>query len=276
MQISPSIWDDIERLSELYRKTAATAINATQFSLYAITHHSTKIEGSTLTLEETNSLLEKGTSIGGKPIDHQNMVIDHQEALEFVLDQAAKRRTFSVSFLQEIAAKVMRRTSKTVSSVLGTTDETKGDFRKVPVTAGGHYFVDAAKIPSLVEKLIHQVNDRLDRIQSTEEILRLSFTAHFDLVSIHPFTDGNGRTSRLVMNYIQAYHQQPLTLVNAADRAAYISATTQSREQENLEPFIQFMAAQHAKELSAQIAAYDKSKTAGEKKSTSEGFSMIF
>ncbi|MFY8035509.1 MAG: Fic family protein, partial [Cyclobacteriaceae bacterium] len=239
MQTSPLIWDDIERLSDLYRKTAGTAINATQFSLYAITHHSTKIEGSTLTLEETNALLEKGSSIGGKPIDHQNMVLDHQEALEFVLDQAAKRRTFSVTLLQEIAAKVMRRTGKTVSSVLGTTDETKGDFRKVPVTAGGHYFVDAAKIPSLVERLVDQINQRLDQPRSTEEILRLSFTAHFDLVSIHPFTDGNGRTSRLVMNYIQAYHQQPLTLVNAADRAAYISAITQSREQENLEPFIQ-------------------------------------
>lgn len=276
MQISPSIWDDIERLSDLYRKTAGTAINATQFSLYAITHHSTKIEGSTLTLEETNALLEKGSSIGGKPIDHQNMVLDHQEALEFVLDQAAKRRTFSVILLHEIAAKVMRRTGKTVSSVLGITDETKGDFRKVPVTAGGHYFVDAAKIPSLVEKLIHQIKERIDQLRSTEEILRLSFTAHFDLVSIHPFTDGNGRTSRLVMNFIQAYHQQPLTLVNAADRAAYISAITQSREQGNLEPFIQFMAAQHVKELSAQIAAYDKSKIAGEKKSTSEGFSMIF
>ena len=124
--------------------------------------------------------------------------------------------------------------------------------------------------------MVDQINQRLDQPRSTEEILRLSFTAHFDLVSIHPFTDGNGRTSRLVMNYIQAYHQQPLTLVNAADRAAYISAITQSREQENLEPFIQFMAAQHTKELSAQIEAYDKSKTTGERKSASEGFSMIF
>ncbi len=75
-----------------------------------------------------------------------------------------------------------------------------------------------------------------------EWILRLSFTAHFDLVSIHPFTDGSDRTSRLVMNYIQAYHHQPLTLVNAADRATYISAITQSREQESIEPFINFMA----------------------------------
>jgi Fic family protein len=276
MQNSPLIWNDIERLSDLYRKTAAIAINSSQFSLYAITHHSTKIEGSTLTQEETNTLLEKGSSIGGKPIDHQNMVLDHQEALEFVLDQAVKRRTFTGPLLQEIAAKVMRRTGKTVSSVLGTTDETKGDFRKVPVTAGGHYFVDAAKIPSLIEKLIHQINNHINQLRTTEEVLRLSFTAHFDLVSIHPFTDGNGRTSRLLMNYIQAYHQQPLTLVNAADRAAYISAITQSREQENLEPFIQFMAEQHVKELSAQITAYNKSKTAGEKKSTSEGFSMIF
>jgi hypothetical protein len=53
-------------------------------------------------------------------------------------------------------------------------------------------------------------------------------------------------------------------------------AITQSREQEDIEPFIQFMVAQHTKGLSAQIAAYEKSKTTGDRKSTGEGYSMIF
>lgn len=276
MESAQTIWREIERLTKEYRMTAGAALNARQFGLYAITHHSTTIEGSTLTQEETNTLLEKGTSIGGKPIDHQNMALDHQEALEFVLDQAAKRRNISVQLVQEIAAKVMRRTGKTVQSILGTTLETKGEFRKVTVTAGGHYFVDAAKIPIMIERLVQKINHQLNQLQTSEEVLRLSFIAHFDLVSIHPFTDGNGRTSRLIMNYIQAYHQQPLTLVNATDRADYISAITRAREQETVEPFIQFMAIQHAKELSAQIAAFSKSKIAGDLKSKGEGYSMIF
>ncbi|MBY0434378.1 MAG: Fic family protein, partial [Cyclobacteriaceae bacterium] len=140
------IWRDIEELTKTYRATAGTAINAEQFNLYALTHHSTKIEGSSLTIEETNTLLEKGISIGGKPQEHQNMVLDHYEALQFILEEAKKKRAMSVAFIQEMGARVMRRTGREISSALGSTDEKKGDLRKVPVTAGGHYFVDAAKV----------------------------------------------------------------------------------------------------------------------------------
>lgn len=256
------IWHDIERATDAYRETAGSALNANQFSLYAITHHSTKIEGSTLTEEETNALLEKGLSIGGKPIEHQNMVLDHDEALNFVLKQASTRRPISVEFLQEIASAVMRRTGKEVHSVLGSTDERKGDFRKFQVTAGGHYFVDTQKVRALTVALVEMVQ---------REILTLAFTAHFDLVSIHPFTDGNGRTSRLLMNYIQAYHNTPLTLVDANDRAAYIEALSRSRTIASTEPIVQFLAGQHLNMLNRQLAAYQASKNISAK-----GYSLIF
>lgn len=265
------IWHDIEQATDAYQKTAGKALNANQFSLYSITHHSTKIEGSTLTAEETNVLLEKGLSIGGKPIEHQNMVLDHDEALTFVLKQAAAKRALSIAFLQEIAAALMRRTGKVVNSVLGTTDEKKGEFRKVPVTAGGHYFVDAQKIPSLTASLVEKVQHELLAVRTMKEILTLSFTAHFDLVSIHPFTDGNGRTSRLLMNYIQAYHELPLTLVDANDRAAYIDALNRSRTLASKEPIVQFLAAQHLNMLTRQLAAFQASKDISAK-----GYSLIF
>jgi Fic family protein len=274
-----TIWDDIEIATKRYKKTAGTAINAEQFNLYAITHHSTKIEGSTLTQEETNTLLEKGISIGGKPIEHQNMVLDHYAALVFVLDQAKKKRSITVSFIKEIAARVMRRIGKEVTSVLDFTDEKKGDLRKVTVTAGGHYFVDAGKVPSMVKSLVKVIDTEIKKVKSTEEILTLSFLAHFDLVSIHPFTDGNGRTSRLLMNYIQAYHNLPLTLVNAADKSAYIKALNESRKVENKDAIVTFMANQHLKELKSRIAAYDgskKIKTKGKGLPKGKGYSLIF
>jgi Fic family protein len=274
-----TIWDDIDVITERYKKTAGIAINAEQFNLYSITHHSTKIEGSTLTQEETNTLLEKGISIGGKPIEHQNMVLDHYDALVFVLEEAKKKRSITVSFIQEITTKVMRRTGKEVTSVLGTTDEKKGDFRKVTVTAGGHYFVDPGKVPNMVKSLVKVIDTEIKKVKNTEEILTLSFLAHFDLVSIHPFTDGNGRTSRLLMNYIQGYHNLPLTIVNALDRSAYIKALNESRKAENKDAIITFMASQHLKELRSRMAAYDGSKnikTKGKGLPKGKGYSLIF
>jgi len=268
-----TIWKDIDAITKRYKETAGIAINAEQFNLYSITHHSTKIEGSTLTQEETNTLLEKGISIGGKPIEHQNMVLDHYAALVFILEEEKKKRPITVSFIQEIAAKVMRRTGKEVTSVLGTTDEKKGDFRKVTVTAGGHYFVDASKVLSKTKSLVKAIANEIKKVKGTEKILTLSFLAHFDLVSIHPFTDGNGRTSRLLMNYIQAYHNLPLTLVNAADKSAYIKALNESRKTENKNAIVTFMAKQHLKELKSRMAAYDGSKDV---KTKSKGYSLIF
>jgi Fic family protein len=163
--------------------------------------------------------------------------------------------------------------------VLGTTDEKKGDFRKVTVTAGGHYFVDAGKVPNLMKSLVKVINTEIKKVKSTEKILTLSFLAHFDLVSIHPFTDGNGRTSRLLMNYIQAYHNFPLTIVNAADKSAYIKALNESRKAENKDAITIFMANQHLKELKSRMAAYDDSKNIkikGKGLPAGKGYSLIF
>ena len=71
--------------------------------------------------------------------------------------------------------------------------------------------------------------------------LELAFKAHQRLVSIHPFNDGNGRTSRLLMNYVQRSYGQPLTIVFREDRQAYFEALEQSRVAQDLTAFIDFM-----------------------------------
>jgi Fic family protein len=270
-------WNHIQKITDEYNKIAGAVLNVEQFNLYALTHHSTKIEGSTLTLEETNALLEKGTSIGGKPIQHQNMVLDHQEALEWMLVASKEKKPISVSFLQELSARVMRRTGREINSILGNTSESQGDFRTVNVSAGGYYFVDQAKVVPMVNDLVLKINERMENVKSIAEILTLSFLAHFDLVSIHPFTDGNGRVSRLLMNYIQAYHRQPLTLVHSEDRVSYIEALKQSREIKDTTPIIEFLANQHQKALFSDIKAFRSSiEFLNNQKGRTDGYSMVF
>ena len=87
------------------------------------------------------------------------------------------------------------------------------------------------------------------------EQLELAFEAHQRLVSIHPFNDGNGRTSRLLMNYVQRYYGQPLTIVFREDQLAYFEALEQSRVAEDLTVFMNFMRGQHGKSLSYQLSA---------------------
>ena len=82
----------------------------------------------------------------------------------------------------------------------------------------------------------------------------LAFEAHQRLVSIHPFNDGNGRTSRLLMNYVQRYHGQPLTIVFREDRQAYFAALEESRVANDLTVFLNFMRVQHGKSLVYQLS----------------------
>src|ERR1019366_1443839 len=91
---------------------------------------------------------------------------------------------------------------------------------------------------------------------SVTDQINFSFDAHFNLVSIHPFYDGNGRTSRLLMNYIQAYYGLPLAIVFKEDKADYYVALQETRKQEDLQIFNTFMFEQYAMHLEQEITSY--------------------
>ncbi len=92
------------------------------------------------------------------------------------------------------------------------------------------------------------------------EQYELSFNAHLNLVTIHPWVDGNGRTARLLMNYIQFCYNLFPTKIFKEDREEYISALRQSQEEETNLPFLGFMAGQLKKSLSLEIERFKTSQ----------------
>jgi Fic family protein len=225
-----------------------------KYSYYAITHHSTSIEGSTLTESQVINLLEYGKPATNKPFDHHLMVVDHFHALQFVVGEAEKERKLSPDFIQEISALVMKNTGGVVNTVLGNYNIAGGEFRLGTVRAGTRTFPDYKKVSELVSQLCKETNEKLKTVQTFEEKCNLVFHVHFQLVSIHPFGDGNGRTSRLLMNYIQAFFGLPLSIVFQQDRIRYINALEASRTKESENPFLDFMYSQYSKFLKKEIA----------------------
>ncbi len=225
------------------------AVGFQKFNHYLVSHHSTSIEGSTLTYIETTVLLEDGLTPKGKPLVHSLMQKDHYEALLFALASAKNRSSYTPHFIQQMNAKVLRSTGQLYNTALGEVDGTKGEYRKGSVFAGQTTFVNHTKIESLVKELCHRIQTTLQQPLTVIEKLIFSFEMHYDLVYIHPFYDGNGRTSRLLMNAIQLYFDLPLALVYVEDKVAYITDLVEAKEQENKGIFMDFMFSQYEKHL---------------------------
>lgn len=246
----------IQQLAKEYQKIAKGVINYERYTWYAISHHSTAIEGSTLTVKQSIDLLEFGKTAANKPLQDHLMLMDYFNALKYTLGVANETKPvifISVNLLKTIASKVKLNTGEIVNSALGTFDTAKGDFRLCSVRAGSRLFPECRKVPDLVKKLCNSLTIDMVKAKTFEEKCNLSFRAHFELVSIHPFGDGNGRTSRLLMNFIQAHFNLPLGIVYKQDRLKYIEALESARRNEDITPFLKFMYSQYAKFLKEEI-----------------------
>jgi Fic family protein len=251
-------WAEIERLTALVKQLPlAERLPRQQLNQVLVSAHSTMIEGSRVTIQPALDFLTGDQARVGErlPWDSYDMLADHARALELVLHRANTRQLPTVALVQEIAGAVMRTTGKRTTSILGTTDAAKGDFRKDKVSIlGATSFPNAQKVGPLVEALLRELRTQLPLARTLPEQLTLSFDAHQQLVSIHPFNDGNGRTARLLMSFVQHYYSQPLTVVFREDKRAYFEALEQSRRDDDLTLFREFMQGQHHKSLLQQLA----------------------
>ena len=254
----------IQALDEYKKLGISEQIDYDKFYLYSLITHSTAIEGSTVTEIENQLLFDEGISAKGRSMQEQLMNLDLKKAYEESIRQAKVRRNFSIEMLKGLSAIVMRNTGSIYSTLQGSFDSSKGDLRLVNVTAGagGSSYMNFLKVPNRLADFCANMNERRQVLRHTDDIIEqymLSFDAHYELVTIHPWVDGNGRMSRLIMNHIQFEYGLVPTKVNKDDKAEYIQALVDSRKQDTTEPFQEFMLREHIKNLQHEIDMYQES-----------------
>ncbi|WP_315332023.1 Fic family protein [Prevotella histicola] len=236
-------------------------IDYNKYYLYSIVTHSTAIEGSTMTEVDNQLLFDEGLTAKGKNIIEQNMNLDLKAAYERSMELADGHTPFSIGILKHLASLVMRRTGGEVNGLAGSFDSSRGDLRLVNVTAGagGKTYMNFQKVPYKLEDFCREVNERRKELLEDPDIYeqyKLSFIAHLKLVTIHPWVDGNGRMSRLIMNHLQHEFGLVPSKVLKENKGDYIEALKKSQEEESEVPFLNFMFEEHARNLQKEIENY--------------------
>ncbi|MCU4177170.1 Fic family protein [Carboxylicivirga sp. N1Y90] len=252
------MWNKLDQLRKQYIDlNLHEVIDYEKFAMISIVYHSTKIEGCSLSESDTKVLLEKDITAKGKPLSDHLMVKDHYQAFRFVKESAQKQQKISIEFIQAIAAQVMKNTGGEANSMAGSFNTAHGDLRLAQVYVDQKYFPDYKKVESLLSQLVEASNKSLKGL-SGNDCLKLAADVHYNLVNIHPFGDGNGRTSRLLMNYIQLFNKEPLIKIFTEDRAEYIDALNETEKQQDPNIFRTFIASQQIKFYVAEIEKYKK------------------
>ena len=247
-------------------------IDYEKFYLYSIITHSTAIEGSTVTELENQMLFDEGISAKGKTIVEQMMNLDLKRAYEESIRLAKEKTPITVDVLKALSKLVMQNTGSTYKTALGEFSSANGDLRLVNVTAGvgGRSYLSYQKVPAKLQEFCDWLNAQREKKMSMAERYNLSFEAHYRLVTIHPWADGNGRIARLIMNHIQFEFSLVPAKVLKEDKGDYINALIATRESDDITSFQDFMAEEMIKTITTDINTYLKSTgESGEKKQKS-------
>ena len=266
--------DKLIALIEQYKNLGIDAqIDYEKFYLYSIITHSTAIEGSTVTEIENQLLFDEGISAKGKTIVEQMMNLDLKKAYEESIRLAKAHTEITIDVLKSLSRLVMQNTGSIIRSPLGEFSSANGDIRLVNVMAGvgGKSYMSFQKVPAKLKEFCEWLNAQRARKMSMAERYNLSYEAHYRLVTIHPWADGNGRMARLLMNHIQFEFGLVPAKVLKEDKGDYINALIATRENEDITYFLEFMAGEMVKTISSDIDAFLKSTEESREKTAKGG-----
>ena len=253
----------LHTIDEYRRLGIADQIDYKKFYLYSIITHSTAIEGSTVTEVENQLLFDEGITAPGRTLQEQMMNLDLKAAYEEAQHLATQHADYSVELLCRLSSIVMKNTGSTYNTPLGSFSASNGDLRLVNVTAGygGRSYLAFQKVPKELLDFCRWLNNKRQKLPKNDIIAayRLSFQAHYRLVSIHPWADGNGRMSRLVMNMFQYEYDLIPVKVLKEQNFEYIQALNDSRDSGNETIFPDVMLRLHNQNLQSEINAYKTS-----------------
>lgn len=190
------------------------------------TYNSNAIEGNTLTLKETRVVLE-GITVGGKTMREHLEAINHREAILYVEEIVKNKEVFSLRQIKEIHSLILKNID----------DDNAGVWRNVNVTISGaeHIPPDFLHVPEAMEAFLAWYDEESTELHPVE----LAAIAHCDLVKIHPFIDGNGRTARLLMNLELMKHGFPAAVLPVSIRLKYYEALDKAHVNDDFDPFLE-------------------------------------
>ncbi len=195
------------------------------------TYSTQRIEGSKLTLRETADLLERGIAPAGKPVADVKEAEAHKRVLETVLRE---RRELGLELLLEWHERLFRETKPGIA----------GKVREHGVRISGSGFRPPG--PAEVRGLLMGFFRWWARSAGMQPVERAAL-AHLKLVTVHPFADGNGRLSRLLMNFVLHRAGYPLLNIPYKGRAGYYNALERAQMSRNEQAFVQWMFRQYVK-----------------------------
>lgn len=196
------------------------------------TYESNRIEGNTLTLQETALVVEEGLTIGGKSMREHLEAINHNEAIAYIKEIAQGEEPVTERTILQIHALILR----------GIDRKNAGSYRTVPVLISGSRHVPPQ--PYLIGKQMEDFMLHFRELE-TEGVHPVDIAAylHDELVRIHPFIDGNGRAARLLMNLYLLRHGYVMVLLkgDATGKLAYYQALEASHVDKDPKPFCQLV-----------------------------------
>lgn len=198
------------------------------------TYESNRIEGNTLTLRETGLVIEKGLTVGGKSMREHLEAINHHEALLFLRDLVRDGQALTESLVRQLHGLILH----------GIDHDNAGRYRNVPVMIAGsrHLPPQPWAVPVQMEQCFAWYESQRESLHP----VLLAAEIHERIATIHPFIDGNGRTSRLAMNLILLTRGYPLANIpgDTDSRSAYYDALERCNLSGDKSAFHRFIALQ--------------------------------
>jgi Fic family protein len=230
------VMKNISRLSQKYRELQQARpmppmiiANLEEWLRVELTYTSNAIEGNTLTRAETAIVLEKGLTISGKPLREHLETTNHAGAYDWGKNFIKKKpHEIDENTILEIHRLILK----------GIDEEEAGRYRRMSVRIAGSavIFPNAVKVPALMQQFVTWLSDK-PKLHPAE----LAAQVHYQLVTIHPFSDGNGRTARLLMNLVLMQSGYPPAIIQPKERLSYIRALEQAQLGAPIDDFENFI-----------------------------------
>ncbi len=210
--------------------------------------HSNNIEGNALTFGETKALILHGITAQGKTLKDHYEIAGHDEAIKWVLDIVKDERSLSENFIRELH-KLILKESYEVDAITSDGKPTKkrihiGEYKKTPnhvktKTGEMFRFSSPEETPIKMSELVAWYRAKESDPSINPIILAAEF--HYRFIRIHPFDDGNGRTTRILMNFILLKFGYPPVIIRTENKEEYFSML-QLADSGDIEPFFSYIA----------------------------------